>query len=305
MSIKEEEIYKVVDIVRKNRYRIPNSYGNPGGLIDLLNVDKPVLVIGDLHGAIDNLISIVEHEDNIQRLKNGEIILIIIGDGMHNDQTGQMREMQSSLLVLEEVYRLILEYKESVLYIRGNHDTFEERLAKSSIQQGLEFRNYLLEHRSESYIEATSEFFDSLPFMILGEKYIITHAGPIRNGASRHEIIDIEDNPDYVHQLVWNRLHEFRGTPSLKEYDERDIRKMIEKLKMPDDSFFIVGHNPMWSTGDKTGIWRDIIGIKNHIIIYTNIPTRGPYLYIENGTVTEKFAIESSGKLEGNYVWRN
>ena len=231
MSINEDQIYKVIEIVKKNSHRLKNSNGNPGGMIDLQSVKKPVLIVGDLHGAIDNLKAIIEHDDNKEKLRKGEIILVIIGDGMHNDQTGQMMEMQSSLLVLEEIYSLILKYKESVLYIRGNHDTFEERLAKSAIKQGLEFRNYLEKHRGEAYIEATSDFFESLPLLILGEKLVITHAGPIRNGASRQEIIDIEDNPDYYHQLIWNRLHEFRGTPSSKEYDESDIRKMIEKLK--------------------------------------------------------------------------
>ena len=125
---------------------------------------------------------------------------------------------------------------------------------------------------------------------IIGEGYVITHAGPIRHGCSRQELIDIEDNPDYYRQLMWNRLHEFRGTPSLKEYDAHDIKNMLEKLHLPPDTPFIVGHNPMWQTGNQTGIWRDIIGIKNHIIIYTNLQTKAPYLLIKNGEITEKYA---------------
>ncbi len=304
MSISEDQIHKVIEIVNKNSHRSKNSYGNPGGLIDLIKINKPVIIVGDLHGAIDNLKAIIDHEDNEEKLRKGELIMIIIGDGVHNDQTGYMKEMDSSLLVLEEIYRLILTYGENVLYIRGNHDTFERRLTKSAIQQGLEFQNYLTEFKGESYVTATDEFFESLPLLILGEKFVITHGGPIRHGAGRHEIIDIEDNSDYYNQLIWNRLHEFRGTPSLKEYGEDDIRKMIAKLEMPEDSFFIVGHNPMWNSGNKTGIWRDIIGIKNHIILYTNIPTNAPYLYVKKGDISEKYAI-SSDISEGSYGWRN
>ncbi|MDC7218415.1 MAG: metallophosphoesterase [Spirochaetales bacterium] len=302
MSISVEQIRQVINVVNNYPGRITNSYGHPGGLLDLLDSDKPMLIVGDLHGAIDNLKAIVAHEDNAERLKRGEIYLVIIGDGVHNDQTGQMKEMDSSLLVLEEVYQLILTYGENVIYIRGNHDTFEPRLAKSAVQQGLEFQKHLDATRGNEYVEATSDFFESLPLLILAENAVITHAGPVRNGATRQEIIDVEDNPDYYRQLIWNRLHEFRGTPSLKEYGESDIRKMNKKLGMAEDSLFIVGHNPMWQTGNKSGIWRDIIGIKNHIIIYTNIPTKGPYLYIDKGVVTEKYAITSDA--EDAYGWR-
>ena len=164
-------------------------------------------------------------------------------------------------------------------------------MAKSAIKQGLEFKNYLLEHRGEDYVAAVNDFFETLPVFIIGDGYAITHAGPVRYGATREEIINIVDYTDYYHQLIWNRLHEFRGTPSLKEYGEEDIRKMNKRMDLPEMTPFIVGHNPMWNTGDRTGIWKDIIGIKNHYIIYTNIATRGPYLLITNGEIMSKFAI--------------
>ncbi len=291
MATNTKEIEKIISIVDNNPYRIKNQFGDPGGLIDLSSDKREVLVIGDLHGSIENLKAIVEHEDNGKKLKKNNLLLIILGDGMHNDQVGQMLEMESSLLVLEEIFNLFSKYKDNVIYIRGNHDTFDSRLAKSAIKQGLEFKNYLLEHRGDKYVETVNEFFESLPVFIIGNGFVITHAGPIRHGATREEIINIVDNPDYYHQLLWNRLHEFRGTPSMKEYDESDIRKMNKRMNLPEDTPFIVGHNPMWGTGDRTGIWKDIIGIKNHYIIYSNIGTKGPYLLISNGDIKSKFAI--------------
>jgi hypothetical protein len=86
----------------------------------------------------------------------------------------------------------------------------------------------------------------------------------------------------------------------MKEYDGSDIAAMLKSMKMPGDSFFIVGHNPLWNSGNRTGIWRDVIGIKNHIIIYSNIATRGPYLVIKNGKVEEFYSVEKAP--EGYYV---
>ncbi|MEA3452328.1 MAG: metallophosphoesterase, partial [Bacteroidota bacterium] len=230
MATNTKEIEKIISIVDNNPYRLKNQYGDPGGLIDLSKDKRDVVVIGDLHGSIENLKAIVEHDDNSKKLKKNNLLLIILGDGMHNDQIGQMLEMESSLLVLEEIFKLFSKYKDNIIYIRGNHDTFDSRLAKSAIKQGLEFKNYLLEHRGEKYVEAVNDFFETLPVYIIGNGFVITHAGPIRFGATREEIINIVDNSDYYHQLIWNRLHEFRGTPSTKEYGESDIRKMNKRM---------------------------------------------------------------------------
>lgn len=291
MAVSIKDIEKVISIVENNPNRLKNDYGDPGGLIDLTNQKQETIIIGDLHGSIENLKAIVEHNDNMKKLKKNSQILVIIGDGIHNDQVGQMLEMESSLLVIEEVFNLFLKYKDNIIYIRGNHDTFDSRLAKSAIKQGLEFKNYLLKHRGEAYVELVNNFFESLPVYIIGTGYVITHAGPVRHGATKKQIINIVDNDDFYHQLIWNRIHEFRGTPSLKEYNEDDIRSMNKKMGLPEMTPFIVGHNPMWSTGDRTGIWKDIIGFKNHYIIYSNIGTKGPYLSINNGEIESKFAI--------------
>lgn len=299
-----ESVRRAADIVRAHELRPANRHGRPGGLIDLSADAREVVVIGDLHGAHDNLKSILAHEGVESRVKAGKAVLVFLGDGPHNDQTGQMREMASSLAVMDEVVRLVLEHRSSVVYIRGNHDTFEDRLAKSGILQGVEMRKHALRERGQPYVDALEDFFESLPALVIGRGYVISHAGPVRNGCTRQEIVDLEDNPDYQHQLRWNRVHELRGgTPSLKEYDGSDVLKMRQKLGVPEDAYFIVGHNPLWQTGNLTGIWKDAVGIKNHIILYTNLATRGPYLLIRDGAIEERFAVPVT-KTVVNYARR-
>lgn len=299
MKIKEQ-IIKATKIVRANSYRPKADDGSPGGLLDLSRLNHKPFIVGDLHGSLENIQAIVKHEGNDKALEKDKAVLIILGDAVHNDQTGHMKEMESSLLTLEYIIELICKYKENVIYIRGNHDTFDDRLRKSGIAQGLEMRNYFLEERDEEYVELIEEFFEALPVFIIGKGYVITHAGPIRGGATRNELINIHEDPSKYSQLLWNRLHEFRGTPSLKEYDGKDIERSLEKLKLPPNTPFIVGHNPMWHTGNKTGVWKDILGIKNHYILYTNIATRAPYLTMEGGELVTKFALEPK-KVEVSY----
>ncbi len=293
MNISIEDINDATLNIKKNKYRETNSYKRPGGLIDICNSEIPSIVIGDLHGSIKNLDAILKHNGNLEKIRSGDLFLIFVGDGMHNDQTGEMLEMDTSLEVFERLVELFCDLGDNIFYISGNHDSFDERVAKSGIRQGLEFKNFLIEKKGEEYVNSADDLFNALPKFLVGDYYAITHAGPVRRGASRKELIDIENNPDFIRQLMWNRVHEFRGNPSLKEYDGSDIKLMFEKLKLPEDSFFIVGHNPLWQAG-KTGIWQNVTGIKNHIIIISNKQTNGPYLLLSDGKVYEKFAIENT-----------
>lgn len=302
MSVSIEEINKAISITKKNKFRPQNSNKYPGGLIDLSEEQNmPAIIIGDLHGSFENLNAILADSNNLEQIKSGKTFLIIVGDGMHNDQTGEMMEMDTSLAVFERLIQLICELQDGIFYLKGNHDSFDERVAKSGIRQGYEFKKYLMDKKGVEFVDAADEFFESLPQFIIGTGYVVTHAGPIRRGATRDELINIEDNRDYKRQLMWNRVHEIRGTPSLKEYSGDDIHQMFVKLGLPEDWYFIVGHNPLWQTGNTTGIWQDVTGIKKHIIIISNRQTNGPYLYIEDGKVTEKIAIEKT--IGSGYGW--
>ncbi len=78
----------------------------------------------------------------------------------------------------------------------------------------------------------------------------------------------------------------------MKEYGENDIRMTLEKLKLPEDTHFIVGHNPLWNHGDANGVWMNILGIKNHHIICSNWQTLAPYFVLEDEELKVKFAVE-------------
>jgi len=273
--------------------RIRTREGTPGGLVELKKTTIPIIV-GDLHSKLPHLIKILEHNDNLEDIKNKKSTLVLLGDIVHNDKTGYFREMESSLEIFEYVMELIAAYPENIVYLRGNHDTFDERLVKGGIAQGKEFMEYVLKERGEKYVESMEELFNKLPVFVIGPNYLITHAGPVRGGITREQLIHIDQDADKYHQLTWNRIHEFRATPNSKEYGEEDILKCREKLKMSEDSYFIVGHNPMWATGNCTGVWENVLGIKNHIILYSGDKTLAPYITFTKDVLKISFAIEKS-----------
>lgn len=289
-QIGKTDIKKIISIINKHKNRPRNTEGNPGGLVEL-PVDQKCIIVGDLHACLENLKSIIGHQGNEQDLRSGKAMLVLIGDTVHKDKTGELREMGSSLEMLEYVFNLFKQFGERIVYLRGNHDSFDENLVKSGIQQGLEFRKYVISQRGEEYAELVEQFFLALPVFAIGAGFVIAHAGPVRAGTYRDELIEIYSDLDKYHQLMWNRINEFRGTPNNKEYAEYDIRKTLEKLELPEDTHFIVGHNPLWNTGNDTGVWMDALGIKNHHILYSGCNTRVPYILFHKNKLLLSFAI--------------
>jgi hypothetical protein len=289
----------IVELVNETPGRPKDGRGRPGGLVELPKTHTSVIV-GDLHGAREHLLRILEHGGNEQGLAGGTRILILVGDTVHNDQTGMLREMSSSLETLEEVFSLFLRFPNRVVYVRGNHDSFDEGLVKSGIRQGAEFRAYVVAARGEKYAALVEKFFDALPVFVIGEGFVVAHAGPVRGGSSREELIEVHSDPDRYLQLQWNRINEFGGTANRKEYDGYDVRKTIERLRLPARTHFIVGHNPLWNTGNTSGLWRNVLGIENHHILYSGANTQAPYLSFTAGKLTVHEAI--AAKKEAVYV---
>ncbi|HUX38948.1 MAG TPA: metallophosphoesterase [Rectinemataceae bacterium] len=282
-------VEKAIETCRLWRDRPSNPAGEPGGLLDFPSDLRPI-IIGDLHANLENLVSIIDHGSNREDFEEGRAALVFVGDAMHDDRTGHMKEMATSVEIFNYILRLIVEHPRNVYYIRGNHDTFDERLRKSGIAQGLEFKKALLEAEDADYVAATQGLFDILPMFIIGDGFVITHAGPPRGGLVREELIDIHRYPEKYHQLMWNRVNEYHGTPSPKEYGEKDIRLVLFQLGLPEDTPFIVGHNPLWSDGNQTGVWLNVIGMKNHHIIYSGSGSQAPYFTIEAGSLVVRMA---------------
>lgn len=289
-------VERAIEVVNTYPGRLANSEGHPGGLIDLPRSPRPI-VIGDLHTNMVNLEKILNHNSNRSDLESGKAVAIILGDALHDDRTGHMKEMDSSVVALDTILSLICQYPGRVYYIRGNHDTFDERLRKSGIQQGLELKKVLLSRRGPDYVTAVERFFQALPVFIIGKHFVITHAGPPHGGLTREELIDIHKYPEKLHQLLWIRVNEFHGNPSPKEYGEKDLRLCLEMLNLPQDMPFIVGHNPLWNDGNTTGLWLDVIGFKNHHIIYSGSGSRAPYFTIEDNRLVHYFAIEKEPEV--------
>ena len=110
--------------------------------------------------------------------------LVILGDAVHSENIDEMDKFETSMLIMDLIFRLKLRFPENFFYIRGNHDSFDPEINKNGFLQGALFREMLIENRGPEYAAADAEFYDRLPYIICSDTFIACHAGPPRNAVS-------------------------------------------------------------------------------------------------------------------------
>ncbi len=265
-------LLEVNDILACEPYRPLDKNNLAGGLIELPDEPPPV-VVGDLHGQVDNLLKILTENCLIQALQNNRAILCILGDGVHSENSGEMENMDGSILIMDIILTLKQQFPANVFYLRGNHDDFSADLFKNGIPQGILMKKACADTRGDQYVEAMRKFYDSLPYMIVSKSFIGTHAGPPHADTSRKKIINIRQSPQTARELLRIRL---KRTHQLSGYGKKEIKSLRKALNCQKSTPVIVGHTPLDPFGT---IWQNVGGIKNHHIVFSAHQS-GPGLFI-------------------------
>ena len=286
-----ELIQKVNKLLVKEPLRPRNKENEVGGLVELTGKTTPVIV-GDLHGQVDNILKILSENCLFDCLRLKTATLVILGDAIHSENANEMDDFNSSILMMDLLFLLKLRFPENFYYLRGNHDSFSPTISKNGIPQGTLMKKRLLELRGEEYIIEMEKFYSLLPLVISSKKFVACHAGPPRTKVTRKMLINIADHPELAQDLITNRLQRphFPGG-----YNKGDVKKFRKGLHLPKKTAFIVGHTPLDPFGS---VWRDVGAIKNHHIIYS-AHTEGPSLFVglDNKVVPITFPAEPLTKL--------
>ncbi len=267
-----ELIGEVNQILLEQPYRPLDHKKHPGGLLELGDGPSPV-VIGDLHGQVDNLLKILTENCLVQALQNNHAILCILGDAVHSENLGEMENMDSSILIMDLIFTLIKAFPANVFYLRGNHDSFSPELSKNGVPQGLLMKRALAEARGTAYVEEMQRFYDLLPYMIVSTSFIGIHAGPPRAETTKEQIIDASSNSELARALTQNRI---KRPYYPAGYGKTEIKALRKTLEAPKSTPVIVGHTPLDPFGS---IWQNVGSIKNHHIISSS-NVNGPGIFI-------------------------
>lgn len=242
-------------------YRRTNHAGKPGRLLEIPD-DKCPIILGDIHTNLDNLICILTENNFLESLLKDKACLIIIGDAPHCEWDGLEGEMDSSLLIMDFIFKLKLLLPHNFFYLRGNHDSFSPHIRKAGINQGALWKKKVLDTRGETYFEAMQTFYQNLPMVATGKDFITCHAGPTKSPMSREEITNLQESDCGYTELLWTRVRSPRQPAG---YVASTVRNFRKGLGFTEDVVLIVGHTP--PTQDNT-LWLDVGGIKNHHVLF-------------------------------------
>ncbi|MCK5382978.1 MAG: metallophosphoesterase [Gammaproteobacteria bacterium] len=264
-----------------------DALGNPGGVQELPDNVTPV-IIGDLHARIDNLLTILSQNAVLDSLENGTAALVFLGDAVHSEEPGRLEEMESSLLIMDLIFRLKLRFPDNVFYIIGNHDSFFHELMKQGIPQGLLWEKHVASSRGEEYKTELQLFYQQSPLLVLSKDFIACHAGPARRKVSRQVLVDAHQFPDIVHDMTWSRV---RTTAFPAGYTRSDVRQFRKGLEVGSNTPFIVGHHPC--SIDET-LWLNVGHINQHHVIISSRPDRvGMFTCFDGQMVPQVHPVEA------------
>ncbi len=256
---------EVNHLLRDAPHRPKDGDGNAGGLVELPAGTTPI-VVGDLHARLDNLLKILSENGVMEGLERGDVSLILLGDEVHPELDDQIEEMDSSVLMMDLIFRLLLRFPSQVFFLLGNHDSFSTEVMKRGVPQGLLWRKRLEALRGEEYVEQMELLYRQSPLVAVAEGFVACHAGPPRATISREALIDVRRFPALVHELTWTRAR----TPVYPAgYGPADVARFRKSLGLAKEIPLIVGHHPV--SEDDT-VWLNARRIPNHHVVFSAKP---------------------------------
>ena len=245
-----------------NPWQPRDTRGEPGALLELPPTVAPILV-GDIHGRIDNLLTLLTRRGLLAAVESGSAALVFLGDLVHHDDPAQLEQMRSSMLVMDLLLSLKRRHPRGVFMLLGNHDGFSPEVMKGGVPQGLLWKRALLAERGEAYCEALSRFYAISPMVLRAARCCACHAGPPMLAITRQSLVDAHCNAPLAHELAWTRC---AGPGVTHGYRAADVRQLRRALGLPRNADLVVGHYPR--SGGET-VWMDSDHIDGHHVLFS------------------------------------
>lgn len=282
---------KATQIIANDTYALKNSRNRAGGILNLPTTLTPIIV-GDLHGQVDNLLKILTENYLLECLYANTVCLLILGDAVHSEVIGEMEQMESSIVMMDLILKLKIMFPGNVFYLRGNHDSFNPELSKNGESQGLLMKRQLHEMRGEVYVSAMNRLYDTLPYIAKSAYFCACHAAPPMTKVTYQDLLDIHERSELKKNITTKRV---QRQYHLQGYKKKDVKRFRKVLDLPKGIPFIVGHTPLDPFGS---YWRDVGGIKNHHIIYSGHQEGAEALLLDGSQVIPlEFPAEQVSKL--------
>ena len=175
-----------------------------GGLV-LVPADLPTVLLPDLHAQRDYLVQALEMRVDgktvFERLSQGKLVLVCMGDGMHSEErnlqqwlqaereitngSGESpameKEMVESLGLLTMVMDLKVAFPNHFYFVRGNHEDMDPqrpyRKFTSAGESNL-VKKWVIHHYGQDFLKDWHHFECLLPLVAIGGSFVASHSPP-------------------------------------------------------------------------------------------------------------------------------
>lgn len=249
-------------ILGAEAFREADDEGAPGGIIRCPE-DMTVVIMGDVHARVDNVLRVVTEGGLLAALEHGEACLIFLGDLIHSEEPSELEDLDSSVFILDLFCMLKRRFPENIFYIHGNHESFSPDIGKNGVPQGLLMRNLLKKRRGKDYVAEVEKLFDGLAFIVHGNEFAACHGGPNRSKVTHETLVNIRRYPGLQSEIVWNRL---RQGNRVAGYGKGSVKRLRRTLNLSDNATVVVGHSPL---SEADTLWLNVGGIEGHHILFS------------------------------------
>jgi diadenosine tetraphosphatase ApaH/serine/threonine PP2A family protein phosphatase len=233
-------VERTIDLLRGESGRLGNL--NVSERLVKLEPLGEALVIGDLHGDLDSLVSILKSSGFTQKMtKRKDAILIFLGD--YGDRGAYSAEVYYTVLTLK------LAFPEQIVLLRGNHECPDDLLA-SPHDLPMQFQFRFKEKWRTAYSKIRELFAYLYNAVLVEERYLMVHGGLSPNINSIQDLARAHmthPEQEFLEDLLWSDpndmvkevLYSPRGAGKLfgKSVTEKVLRKLNVKI-------LIRGHEP-------------------------------------------------------------
>lgn len=243
-AVQSDDFVKIVenaiDLLRGESGRLGNL--NVSERLVKLEPLGEALVIGDLHGDLESLFSILKSSGFTQKMtKRKDAILIFLGD--YGDRGAYSAEVYYAVLKLK------LAFPEQTVLLRGNHEGPEDLLA-SPHDLPMQFQFRFKENWRTAYAKTRELFAYLYNAVLVEERCLMVHGGLSPNINSIQDLAHANvthPEQEFLEDLLWSDpndmvkevLHSPRGAGKLfgKKVTENALKKVNVKI-------LIRGHEP-------------------------------------------------------------
>ena len=228
-----ETVENVIGLLRGESGRIGN-FDIIERLVKL-EASGEALVIGDLHGDLESLISILQTSGFTRKLAaNKASTLIFLGD--YGDRGAHSAEVYYTIL------RLKLAFPEQVVLLRGNHEGPDDMMA-SPHDLPMQFQARFKENWTAAYSKVRALFAYLYNAVLVDERYLLVHGGLSPEITTTQDLAHAHltyPKKEFLEDLLWSDpndmvktvLHSPRGAGKLfgKSVTENVLRNLNVKI---------------------------------------------------------------------------